>query len=169
VDVPYNGDADRVVPVAGAREALDRLRTAGVRLGVVTNQAAVGRGWITAAAVQAVNRRVETFLGPLDPWLMCLHRPEDGCACRKPAPGLILEAAKRLGISPSRCVVIGDTAADVMAAHMAGARGILVPNEPTRPEEVAHAPEVAVDLHAAVDRILGVDVRHGRTTVETAA
>jgi histidinol-phosphate phosphatase family protein len=169
VDVPYNGDPARVVPMPGAREALDRLRDAGVRLGVVSNQSAVGRGLIDLDAVQAVNGRIEEALGPLSPWAICPHRPEDGCTCRKPAPGLILLAARALGVSPTRCVVIGDTAADVHAAHMAGARGILVPNDVTRPDEIAHAPEVAADLGAAVDRILGVARVGGRAAMETAA
>ena len=58
-DVPYNGDPDRVVSMPGARAALDRLRAAGLRLGVVTNQSGVARGRFTTAQLDAVNRRVE--------------------------------------------------------------------------------------------------------------
>jgi D-glycero-D-manno-heptose 1,7-bisphosphate phosphatase len=85
---------------------------------------------------------------------VCPHGPGDGCECRKPAPGMVLRAARALGVRPQECVVIGDTAADVAAARAAGARGVLVPNAVTRPEEVRRAPEVAPDLATAVDHLL---------------
>jgi histidinol-phosphate phosphatase family protein len=155
VDVPHNGDPECVVPVAGARRALDRLRASGVLLAVVTNQSAIGRGLLSAEDVAAVNERVEQLLGPLGPWLVCPHDPDAGCACRKPRPGLVLQAASRLCVAPDRCAVVGDIASDVQAAAAAGARGVLVPNERTRPEEIYAAPEVATDLAEAVDLLLG--------------
>ena len=155
VDVPYNGRPERVVPVPGARQALDRLRAAGVRLAVVSNQSGVARGLVTPDDVEAVNRRVEELLGPLGPWLVCPHGPDDGCGCRKPAGGLVEAAASALGVPPERCAVVGDIGADMGAARAAGARGVLVPTPATRPEEVARAPEVAPDLNAAVDLLLG--------------
>jgi histidinol-phosphate phosphatase family protein len=155
VNVPYNGDPDRVQPMPGARRALDRLREAGVPVAVISNQSAVGRGLITPAQLDAVNRRVEELLGPVDEWVLCTHSPEAGCACRKPAPGLVIEAARRLGVAPQECAVVGDIGSDVEAARTAGARGILVPTARTRPEEVAAAPEIAPDLPRAVELLLG--------------
>jgi histidinol-phosphate phosphatase family protein len=155
VDVPYNGDPGRVRPMPGARDALDRLRAAGVPLAVVSNQSGIARGILSADEVAAVNRRVEELLGPLGPWCVCPHGPDDGCDCRKPAPGLVLEAAARLGVAPERCAVVGDIGADVEAARAAGARGVLVPTARTRREEVAAAPERARDLEEAVDLLLG--------------
>ena len=155
VDVPYNGDPDRVVPMPGARVALERLRLAGVRLGAVSNQSGVGRGLLTMEQVEAVNRRVEELLGPFGSWAVCPHAPDEGCGCRKPAAGLVLRAAAELGVDPRRCVVVGDIGADLGAAAAAGARAILVPTERTRREEVEAAPLVARDLRAAVDLVLG--------------
>jgi histidinol-phosphate phosphatase family protein len=155
VDVPYNGDPARVVPMPGAREALERLRVAGVALAVVSNQSGVARGVVSPADVSAVNQRIEEVLGPLGPWFVCPHGPDDGCGCRKPAPGMVLAAARALGVHPADCVLIGDTGADVDAAHAAGTRAVLVPNAVTRAEEIARAPEVAFDLSAAVARVLG--------------
>jgi histidinol-phosphate phosphatase family protein len=155
VDVPYNADPERVVPVPGARGALDRLRASGVRLAVVTNQSGIGRGLMSVEDVAAVNERVEALLGPLGPWLVCPHDPDAGCGCRKPRPGLVLEAASRLGVAPDRCAVVGDIASDIRAAAAAGARGVLVPNEHTRAEEIVAAPEVAGDLDEAVDMLIG--------------
>lgn len=154
-DVPYNGDPARVTPVPGAREALDRLRGAGIALAVVSNQSGVARGLLSEAQVSAVNARVEELLGPVGPWMCCLHADGDGCACRKPAPGLVVQAASALGVAPSECALIGDTGADVGAALAAGARPVLVPNAATMEAEIARAPEVAPDLGAAVDLLLG--------------
>jgi histidinol-phosphate phosphatase family protein len=154
-DVPYNGDPERVVVMPGAREAVARLRGAGVAMAVVSNQSGVGRGVLRVDQVEAVNRRVEELLGPLGPWMVCLHGPGDGCRCRKPGPGLIEAAAGALGVDARDCVVIGDIGADVEAARAAGARAVLVPTAVTRQEEVAAAPEVAPDLVAAVELLLG--------------
>jgi histidinol-phosphate phosphatase family protein len=155
-DVPHNGDPGRVTLMPGAPQAVARLRAAGVPTAVVSNQSGMGRGLVTREQVEAVNRRVEELLGPLGPWLLCPHRPEDGCRCRKPMPGLVEQAAAALGVDPRDCVVIGDVGADVEAARAAGARPVLVPTTRTRPEEVAAAPEVAATLPAAVERLLGV-------------
>jgi histidinol-phosphate phosphatase family protein len=154
-DVPYNGDPDRVVAVEGAREALDRLRAAGLPLAVISNQSGVARGLVTGEEVDAVNRRVEQLVGPVDTWLYCPHGPDEGCGCRKPRPGLVVEAASKLGVDAARCAVVGDIGADVEAAHAVGARGVLVPTARTRREEIDAAPEVVRDLHEAVDLLLG--------------
>jgi HAD superfamily hydrolase (TIGR01662 family) len=154
VNVPYNADPDRVTPMPGARRALDRLRRAGLRIGVVSNQSGVAKGIIGHSDLAAVNARVERFLGPFDVWAVCPHDDADGCACRKPAPGLILRAAAILGVTAKECAVIGDIGSDMGAARAAGARGILVPSPDTLWEEVAAADEVADDLMTAVDHLL---------------
>ncbi|MFD2766068.1 HAD-IIIA family hydrolase [Micromonospora eburnea] len=153
-DVPYNGDPEKVRPVPGAREALDRLRAAGLRLAVVSNQSGLARGCFTADELRRVNARVEELLGPFDSWQICPHGEPDGCACRKPAPGLVHAAARALGTTPTRCVLVGDIGADMVAAAAAGAAGILVPTPATRPAEVTGAPTVAGDLPGAVTEIL---------------
>jgi histidinol-phosphate phosphatase family protein len=154
-DVPYNGDPAAVRLMPGARAAVDRLRRAGVRLAVVSNQSGIGRGLVSDAEVHAVNARIEELLGPLDRWLICPHAPETGCWCRKPAPGLIIRAFEELGVNPADCVVVGDIGADVAAARAAGARSVMVPTPQTRREEVSEAPSVARSLEHAVDLILG--------------
>jgi histidinol-phosphate phosphatase family protein len=154
-DVPYNGDPDRVRPVPGAREALDRLRAEQVRVAVVTNQSGVGRGLITVDQVAAVNARVEELLGPFEAVQLCPHAPEDGCECRKPAPGLLKRTLAEAGVPPERAVMVGDIGSDVDAAVAAGVRPLLVPTPVTRAEEVAAAPRTARTLTDAVDAILG--------------
>lgn len=121
VDVPFNGDPERVEPAPNARELLDRLRAAGLPLAVVSNQSGIGRGYITAQQVDAVNERIEALLGPFAGFFVCPHAPEDACECRKPKPKLILDAARSLGVEPACCVVVGDRESDVEAARGAGA------------------------------------------------
>jgi HAD superfamily hydrolase (TIGR01662 family) len=156
-DVPYNGDPALVDPVPGARESLDRLRRLGVRVGLVSNQSGVGSGRITVDQVEAVNARLEQVVGPLDVVRFCPHDRDDGCTCRKPAPGMVKDACAELGVSPDRCVVVGDIASDVDAAEAAGAWAVLVPTAATRPEEVARARQsgiLAVSLPDAVEAVL---------------
>jgi HAD superfamily hydrolase (TIGR01662 family) len=153
-DVPYNGDPAAVTAMPGARAALDRLRAAGLRVGVITNQSGVARGLLTTEQVDAVNRRVEELLGPFDTWQVCPHDERAGCGCRKPAPGMIEAAARALGTEPARCVVVGDIGADMRAAAAAGALGVLVPTPVTRLDEVAAAPVQVRNLAVAADWIL---------------
>jgi histidinol-phosphate phosphatase family protein len=140
--VPYNTDPAAVMPMPGAREALDRLRDVGIPVGVVTNQSGVARGLISPEQLERVNTRVSELLGPFDAWSICRHGEEDDCGCRKPAPGLVKDAAAQLGVP------------DVTAAAAAGARGILVPTGRTLCQEVQAAAEVAPDLAAAVELAL---------------
>ena len=155
VDVPYNGDPARVRVLPGVVAGLVRLRAAGVRLAVVSNQSGVARGMLTTAQVRAVNARLVELLGPFDAVQWCPHGPEDGCACRKPAPGMVIAAAAGCGVPVDRCAVIGDIGADVEAARRAGAQPILVPTAVTRADEVAAAPCVVPDFASAVDLVLG--------------
>jgi len=149
-DVPYNRDPALVRPLPGVRKGLDRLRHAGVAVGVVTNQSGVGTGRIRPDELAAVNARVDALLGPFDVWQVCPHAPTAGCQCRKPAPGLVLDACAALGVTPARCLVIGDIGSDMQAAAAAGAHAIIVPTPATRAEEVAAAPATAPDLPSAV-------------------
>ncbi|MEO6913687.1 MAG: HAD family hydrolase [Candidatus Baltobacteraceae bacterium] len=141
-DVPYSGDPDRVVPLAQARESLDRLRAAGLPVVVISNQSGIGRGMITAAQAESVNRRVEELLGPFDGLFYCPHAPQDDCECRKPKPKLILDAAEALSVPPACCVMVGDKVSDIEAASNAGAQGFLL--------------GPSFGLRDAVDRILRV-------------
>jgi HAD superfamily hydrolase (TIGR01662 family) len=151
VDVPYNGEPGLVREMPGARDVLEALRSAGVAVGVVTNQSGIARGLLTREQVDAVNARIEEILGPFALWEVCPHGSSDGCRCRKPRPGMVLSACRRLGVDPAEAALIGDIGADVEAAHAAGASGVLVPTGVTRREEILAAPLVARDLAGAVE------------------
>jgi histidinol-phosphate phosphatase family protein len=152
-DGPYLNDPDGVVPMPTAQRALDRLRKHGLLLAVVTNQSGVAKGLISPEQLVAVNARVEEVFGPFDCWQICVH--DNGCACRKPQPGMVIAAADALGVHPERCVMIGDTGGDVAAARAAHAKAVLVPTRRTRRSEIADAhPYVANSLDEAVSLVL---------------
>jgi HAD superfamily hydrolase (TIGR01662 family) len=154
-DGPYLSDPGGVIPMPTARRAVGRLREHGVLLAVVTNQSGVAKGLISPEQLDAVNARVEELLGPFDCWQICVH--DGGCACRKPAPGMVIAAADALGVHTGRCVMIGDTGGDVAAARAAQAKAILVPTGKTRPAEITEAranAHVADSLDDAVSLVL---------------
>ena len=114
----------------GALAGLALLHRAGLRLSVATNQAGVGRGLMSLAQLAAVHERMQTEAaahgGALDAVLYCPHAPEEQCACRKPAPGLIQAAVARSGIAASDSIVVGDDRRDLEAAERAGVAAALV-------------------------------------------
>lgn len=158
VDEPYNGDPALVRAMPGAREVLDRLRDAGILVGVISNQSGIARGLLHSEQVNAVNARIEELLGPFDLWEICPHGPADGCHCRKPNPGMVDNARRRLGLEAGDVAVVGDIGSDVEAAAAAGAVGVLVPTPVTREAEVTASPLVANDLAGAIDLLWDVRV-----------
>lgn len=156
IDVPFNDDPSRVVPLPGVVDGLARLRGAGLPVGILADQDGVARGLVTPGQVDAMNRRVADVLGPFQTIAWCPHAPRDRCGCGKPAPGLIVRAATALRVAPSRCAVIGDDVADVEAAQAAGALGILVPRAGSRPTAPWPA-RTAPDFAAAVGLVLAGD------------
>lgn len=109
----------------GVPEACDALKQAGFALVVVTNQPDVGRGTQSRRQVEATNALVRQRV-PVDDVRVCYHDDGDGCSCRKPRPGLLLEAARDLGIDLARSFMVGDRWKDVEAGHRAGCRTVLI-------------------------------------------
>ena len=163
-EIGYIGDPADLVLVTGVGPALARLAAAGYALVVVSNQSAIGRGVLTAAQVEAVNLRLLAFLDAegiaVDGLFVCPHAPADGCACRKPAPGLLLQARDGLDLDLAASWMVGDSANDMAAARTAGVRPLLVlTGWGTRDREAAlagglPAGDVVANLGAAADRIL---------------
>ena len=111
--------------VDGAAGSLARLKDLGFLLLVVTNQPDVARGTQTLDAIQAMHAVMSQTL-PLDDFLICPHDDRDGCPCRKPAPGLMLEAQERYGIDLSRSFLVGDRWRDIDAGQAAGCRTVFL-------------------------------------------
>jgi D-glycero-D-manno-heptose 1,7-bisphosphate phosphatase len=136
-DVNYLAMPHQVRFVPGSAEAIAALNRAGWPVVVVTNQAGVGRGYFSEAAVASVHRYIARELAAFDAvieaFYYCPHHPEaeiDGyrvaCACRKPNPGMLHRAAEELGIDLERSWMIGDRISDLEAGAAAGTRTILV-------------------------------------------
>ena len=123
-DKDYLGDPAGVVLLPGAAEGLRLLQSSGYKLLVVTNQSGVARGYYSLDDMNACNERMSALLEAedvrLDGVYACPHGPEAGCACRKPQPGLPLQAAAEHGVSLPHSVTIGDKPRDVQAGQAAG-------------------------------------------------
>lgn len=164
--VSYLHDPDRVRLYSGVGPALRALREAGARLVVVTNQSGVARGYFSEADVLAVHRRMNRLLRKegvrLDAIEVCPHHPDfgRGCTCRKPAPGMLRRAARRLGIDLKRSWTIGDSPGDLRAGRAAGTRVGLVLTGYGRDTAATggrrESDLVAVTLPALVRKILDV-------------
>ncbi len=128
----YVRSVAEVVFIPGALEALARLARArpAWRFIIATNQAGVGRGVITRAVMEAINHhvveRIAAAGGRIDQVYVCPHHPDENCPCRKPAPGLLRQAAAEWSLDLAASVMIGDSISDVQAALAAGADPILV-------------------------------------------
>lgn len=123
-DRDYLAGPEDVELLPGAAAALRLLQQAGYLLVVVSNQSGVARGYFDDAAVARVQARVDEVLAghgvTLDTFKYCPHGPDDACACRKPLPGMFLEAIEELDIDVTQCAAIGDKARDAAAGEAAG-------------------------------------------------
>jgi D-glycero-D-manno-heptose 1,7-bisphosphate phosphatase len=163
-DPGHLGDPDGVRLIDGAIDSVRRLSDGGFALVVVSNQAGVARGLFTEEAVVAVNRRIAKLLGEhsskVEGWYWCPHHPDftGPCDCRKPAPGMLVDAARDLDLDLTRSWLVGDHGSDVEAARRAGARPIMVRtghgSDEARSLPPGDATPVVADLAAAASMIL---------------
>ena len=127
VDHGYLHSPDQWEWIPGALPALHRLRALDYKIVVVTNQSGVARGYYPERAVIELHDWLIDQGAPLDAFYYCPHGPDDGCDCRKPAPGMILRALADLNLDPATSFLVGDKPSDVEAARAAGVRGFLFP------------------------------------------
>lgn len=164
-DVPsyVQGWADvRFVP--GVFAALRCLRATPYAVVLATNQSGIGRGILSPQTACGLNQRIVEVIeaqgGRVDAWYMCPHDPEDGCGCRKPAPGMLLRAASELELDLQESFFIGDTASDLAAARAAGVQGMLVLTGQGRQQLSGLTDDarkrciVSPDLASAVDHLI---------------
>lgn len=140
-DPPYNGDPQAVREYPGAKSAVDKAKSAGLKVGVLTNQAGIAPGLLRHEQVRDVNARVDELIGPFDTWQYCPHAPVDECSCRKPAPGMVLKASDELQVPVHEIAVTG-------------ALGVLVITDRTLDSDLRRCRHVAANVEAAVDWVL---------------
>jgi D-glycero-D-manno-heptose 1,7-bisphosphate phosphatase len=130
VDKVYLSDPDGIEFAPGAIEGLRLLRDAGFALVLITNQSGIARGYFDAATLERIHERLQSMLAAeglrLEAIYFCPHGPDDGCDCRKPAPGMVRQAMRDLGFRPEEVVLVGDSDADMGAAAGAGIKGVRV-------------------------------------------
>lgn len=158
-DRNYLRDPEAVRLLQGAEEGLRRLTGSGIAVVVLTNQSGVARGLISADDLQAVHARLEELLArrgiALAGILVCPHGSEDGCHCRKPAPGLAEQAAERFGIDLGRALVVGDSRSDLELGRCLALPTVLVAtgNGPETLEDGGPRPDYLVGDLAELARL----------------
>lgn len=170
VEVEYLSRVEEFQFIPGVPWALKRLKDAGYLLVVVTNQSGIGRGYYDEAALQALHdhmhRELAAFGAAVDACYFCPHHPKHAsgdylkeCDCRKPLPGMLLQAAGELDIDLAASFMIGDKLADVQAGLSAGCTPLLVLTGygSSQVDELPEGVQAYPDLQLAVDAILGPD------------
>ncbi len=160
--VDYIKSVEEWRPIPGSLDAIARLHAAGILMGIVTNQSAVGRGMISIDTLWGIHRYMLQHIldagGFVQRIFFCLHTPADNCDCRKPKPGLLRQAAEYFACGFDNMVFIGDKRSDIEAARAVGIRPILVRSgKGARTEaewEGDDLPEVYDDLSAAADVLI---------------
>jgi len=126
----YIKSVDEWVPIEGSLEAIARLNHGGYTVVVASNQSGIARGYFDIETLSAMHRKMDNLLakigGRVDAVFYCPHGPDDGCSCRKPKPGMLLEIGQRFNVPLSNVVFIGDSIADIKAASSANANSMLV-------------------------------------------
>jgi D-glycero-D-manno-heptose 1,7-bisphosphate phosphatase len=162
-DVHHLSDPEQLELLPGAAEGLRQLCEAGCRLIVVSNQSPIGRGWFDEARLLEINARLAEVLAAegvaIAGWYWCPHTPEEGCSCRKPAPGMFFRACEELGVILDGSWIVGDRLSDMLAGRQAGARTILVATgygqgESELPERTACVDHFVPSLREAAEVIL---------------
>lgn len=120
---PYTLEEFSLLP--GVIEGIQLLKEMDFLLIVVTNQPDVARGWVSGESVEMINQHLKELL-PVDEIKVCLHTEYDQCLCRKPNPGMLLEAAEKWGINLKESFMLGDRYSDIEAGKKAGCRTILI-------------------------------------------
>lgn len=163
-EVDYLRRLEQMRVLRGVPAAMARLREAGFKLVMVSNQSAVARGYLTRTGLENIHRELRRRLASggarLDGLYYCPHHPAAGrkirCRCRKPATGMIEKARRRFGLDLKRSFLVGDSTTDIKTARNAGCRGVLVRTgkggRDGRYKAKPHA--VCADLGAAADWIL---------------
>ena len=157
-DPGYLREAERFRFLPRVKPALGLLYRRGLDLFVISNQSGIGRGLITPADLKRIHRKMKGELKKAGVALrgifVCPHSPEDGCACRKPSPKLIFQAARKHRLNLWGSFMVGDKATDVETGQRAGLQTVLISGKGAKAMGVTRPDHVAKDLYAAARWIL---------------
>jgi D-glycero-D-manno-heptose 1,7-bisphosphate phosphatase len=126
----YIKSPEEWIPIQGSLQAIAKFKQAGYKIFVATNQSGIGRGYYSHSVLDQIHQKMQAELQKLevsiDGIYYCPHRPEVGCSCRKPLPGLLLTIAKQHNFLLSEAICIGDSLRDLQAAQTVSAKNVLV-------------------------------------------
>jgi D-glycero-D-manno-heptose 1,7-bisphosphate phosphatase len=153
------------LPIPGSLDAIARLCKAGIAVAIISNQSGLGRGMMDQGSFNAIHAKmmlaIEEAGGFISHVSYCPHAPDEGCLCRKPKPGMVLDCLAACDVPAARAVMIGDSLRDIQAADAAGVTGILVQSGYGDASAILHdaralMPDIAAfeNLAMAVDAIL---------------
>jgi D-glycero-D-manno-heptose 1,7-bisphosphate phosphatase len=153
---------DEWIPILGSLEAIGELTRAGWTIVVATNQSCIGRGIIDVAMLNQIHAKMHRAVvnagGHINAIFFCPHAPDAGCECRKPAPGMVLDIARRFRVDVADCIMVGDSLRDLQAVASAGGQPILVRTGNGQKAEISpDLPEntrIFADLAAVADALL---------------
>jgi len=155
-DVDYCSDPKNVQIFSGVPGILGRLKAAGYKNIIITNQAGIGRGYMTEEQYRSVEAEVVKQIGPelIVATYFCADAPWQDSTRRKPKPGMVLEAADEHGIDLERSFFVGDKTSDIECGHNAGVRTILVQTGYGNTQDDACPDFIAKDVVGAADIVL---------------
>ena len=145
----YIKSPDEWEAIPGSLEAIAKLNQSGYKVIVVTNQSGIARGYYDLETLDAIHKKmldqVTKAGGHIEQIFFCPHGPQDNCDCRKPKPGMLLQAAKKFKISPQEILMIGDSIRDIEAAKNCGATALFIASK-EKPKDL----QTAIDMEMPV-------------------
>lgn len=148
----YIKSPDEWHAITGSLEAIAKLQHNGYKVVIATNQSGIAKYYFTADTLHSIHKKMIEQIAAaggnfeINDIFVCPHGPEDNCACRKPKPGMLLQAAHKFNIIPSEMLVIGDSMCDILAAKACGASSILV--KTGKGEETLQTQNIDVPVYA---------------------
>ncbi len=149
--------------VPGSMSAIAKLKQHNYKVVIATNQSGIAYGIFTLDTVNILHQHmldeIKQAGGTLDGIFICPHQPEDNCDCRKPKPGLLLQAANRFKVKPEEMVMIGDSFRDILAAKNCGAKAVFIKTTPKKNEDLLAAQKEGVPIYNSLIEAVDIIVR----------
>ncbi len=159
----YIKSPEEWIPIEGSLEAIARLNELGFIVAIATNQSGIARGFYNSDVLEAMHTKMHNLLkkvgGKIDYISYCPHGPDEGCACRKPKSGMLLEISKHFSIEPEKVTFVGDSRGDIQAAESANMAFVLVKTgkgERTLAAEVTNENKPSYAIYDSLQEFVGM-------------
>ena len=146
--------------ISGSTNAIAKLKRHNYKIVIATNQSGIARGLFTLDTVNILHQHmldeIKRAGGTLDGIFMCPHKPEDNCDCRKPKPGLLLQAAKKFNIRTQEILMIGDSFRDILAAKNCGAQAMFIKTNQKKTSDLLAAQKEGVPIYESLTEAVDI-------------